>query len=188
MTLEWGDRTPPSDFFLRFGKLSNDRPKVPPKIQVKNLVLGGLDRQARFLLVSVTRDPLNQIQVPRSSDPLLGSGQIVSSLFFLYKIYKSIPLLFFDSMFSPWKGGRSRGARAFTHILTQLSNFLDFKEDRNAPWSLLSGNSQFRRIDEELTQSSYAHNTKPQLFLMLSSSSYIIQLLNPSKLAFRGVV
>ena len=28
MTLEWGDRTPPSDFFLRFGKLSNDRPKV----------------------------------------------------------------------------------------------------------------------------------------------------------------
>ena len=66
-----------------------------------------------------------------------------------------------DSMFSPWKGGRSRGARAFTHILTQLSNFLDLKEDINAPWSLLSGNSQFRRIDEELTQSSYAHNTKP---------------------------
>ena len=68
-------------------------------------------------------------------------------------------MLFFDSMFSPWKGGRSRGARAFTHILTQLSNFLDLKEDINAPWSLLSGNSQFRRIDEELTQSSYAHNT-----------------------------
>ena len=57
--------------------------------------------------------------------------------------------------------GGSRGARAFTHILTQLSNFLDLKEDINAPWSLLSGNSQFRRIDEELTQSSYARNITP---------------------------